>query len=74
MSEPNTFHYHIRWSGELPLDLESFATVEEAESAARRLVRVGESYSVEKFDGDCIRCRQAYEDLVLRNAHRSEHR
>jgi hypothetical protein len=70
MSEPNNFHYHIRWSGALPTDLEPFATVGEAESAARQMVRVGESYSIEKFDNDCIRCRQVFEDLLRKDAHR----
>jgi hypothetical protein len=70
MSEPNTLHYHIRWSGESPLNLQSLATAEEAHSAAKQIVRSGESYSIEKFDGDCIQCRQAFKDLLHRNAQR----
>ena len=60
------YHYHIRWSGNTPLDWDRFSTVEEAESAAAKLVRPGESYSVEKFDDDCVRCAQL-KDLSRRH-------
>jgi hypothetical protein len=57
MSGSLTYHYHIRWSGHAPLDYERFTTIEEAENSAKELVRPRESYSVEKFDSDCIRCK-----------------
>jgi len=69
MSEPITFHYHIRWSGKTSLDWERFATVEEAISLAAQLARVGEGYSVEKFDDkNCIHCTHLSEDVVRENA------
>lgn len=48
-------HYHIRWS-ESKLDWEAFGTREEAETAAKQLVRPNENYSIEQFDGHCPRC------------------
>lgn len=51
-------HYHIRWSNlrNSKLDWQVFDTPEEAQTEAEQLVRPGESYSVEKFEGDCPRC------------------
>ncbi len=54
-SPPPQTHYHIRWS-QLVLDWERFDTREEAEERAEQLVRDGESYTVEEFDGECARC------------------
>lgn len=48
-------HYHIRWSAS-KLDWEAFGTQQEAETAAKQLVRPGENYTIEQFDGDCPRC------------------
>ena len=49
-------HYHIHWSSKKELDWESFDTPQEAESAAKQLVRPGESYSIEQFGDDCPWC------------------
>ena len=42
-------HYHIRWS-DSKLDWKRFSTREEAEHAARRLARPGETFIVEYAD------------------------
>ena len=52
---PSGKHFHIRWS-QLSLDWERFDTREEAEERAEQLVRDGETYTVEAFDGACARC------------------
>jgi hypothetical protein len=52
-------HYHIRWSGNLPLDWECFSTSSEAEASARQLLRQGETYIIEEHDETCARCRAA---------------
>jgi hypothetical protein len=49
-------HYHIRWSGKVLLDWQCFSTPEEAKASARQLVRVGETYVIEKHDETCPRC------------------
>jgi hypothetical protein len=49
-------HYHIRWSGRVELDWEPFGTRAEAESGAKELVRLGETYTVEQYDATCLRC------------------
>lgn len=49
-------HYHIRWSNS-NLDWEAYPTSEEAQGQAEQLVRLGESYVIEQFDGECQRCR-----------------
>ncbi|HTZ47453.1 MAG TPA: hypothetical protein VMH20_07670 [Verrucomicrobiae bacterium] len=59
ISAPSPIHYHIRWSGK-PLDWEPFATVEAAQVAAAQMVRREESYTIEKFDADCLRCKHAF--------------
>jgi hypothetical protein len=51
-------HYHIRWSGKV-LDWEPFITLEEAEASAKQLTRLGETYTIEEYDGACARCREA---------------
>src|SRR5215475_15899072 len=56
-------HYHIRWSGK-PLDWQGFDSIDEAESRAREIVQRDESYRIEKFDGDCVRCMAPTEDSL----------
>lgn len=49
-------HYHIRWS-DSKLDWERFSTPQEAERAAKQLVRPGETFTVEHVDDDtCVLC------------------
>jgi hypothetical protein len=52
-------HYHIHWSGKDGLDWESHASRADAEASARRLVRLGETYTIEEQDEACPRCRRA---------------
>jgi hypothetical protein len=51
-------HFHIRWihRQESKLDWDVFNTPEEAEAAAKQLVRSNETYAIEQFDGDCPSC------------------
>jgi hypothetical protein len=63
MSEPMPIHYHIRWTGK-PLDWEPFATEQAATAAASQLVRRNETYSIEKFDSSCIRCKRPSENSL----------
>lgn len=50
-------HYHIRWSGKSLLDWQRFDTPEEAKASARKLVRHGETYTIEEQDDEtCPRC------------------
>src|SRR6516225_5826783 len=58
-------HYHIRWSNE-KLDWEAFSTPDEAQAQAGQLVRLGESYVIEQFDGDCPQCSSLH-NLAGRN-------
>lgn len=53
-------HFHIRWSTKDTLDWESFASPAEAEASARKLVRLGETYTIEERDEACPRCRAAF--------------
>jgi hypothetical protein len=46
-------HYHIRWSGKALLDWQRFSTPEEAKASARKLVRQGETYTIEEYDESC---------------------
>lgn len=48
-------HFHILWSGS-KLDWEVFPSEEEAIAGAKQLVRAGETYVIEQFDGACPRC------------------
>ena len=58
-------HYHIRWSDLALLDFEPFTTAAEADAwAANKIVRSGETYSVEEFDRDCIRCKFPNKDSL----------
>jgi len=52
-------HCHIRWSGKVLLDWQSFGTPEEAKASARQLVRQGETYTIEEHDETCSRCQAA---------------
>ena len=54
----NHEHYHIRWShfSGSNLDWEAFPNRDDAEGRAQELVRPGESYTIEQFNGDCPRC------------------
>jgi hypothetical protein len=49
-----------RWSGKATLDSEGFRTRGEAEARAKQLMRLGETYTIEDFDGDCPRCLDAW--------------
>jgi hypothetical protein len=64
MLESLTYHWHIRWSRHAALDFEPFESPEEADSRAGLLVLPGESYSVEKFDRDCVRCKVPSKDSL----------
>jgi hypothetical protein len=52
-------HYHIRWSGKALLDWEHFSTPQEAKASAKQLVRLGETYAIEKHGERCPRCQAA---------------
>jgi hypothetical protein len=56
-------HYHIRW-GSSALDWEAFCSKREAEGSAEALARPGETYTIEKFGGDCPPCAE----LLLRRS------
>ena len=53
---PSLRHFHIRWSGRLTLDWESFKTHSEAQATAMRLAHPHESYRIEEHDHACERC------------------
>ena len=55
-NDGKTLHYHIRWSSST-LDWQRFNTRKEAEEGARQRVRLHESYTIQEFDKDCVRCR-----------------
>jgi hypothetical protein len=48
-------HYHIRWSSSA-LDWEAFFSEHDADDSAKKLVRPGETYTIEQFNGDCPKC------------------
>ncbi len=53
-------HYHIRWS-DSKLDWERFSTRQEAEQAAGRLARPGETFTLEHVDDKtCMQCLKIY--------------
>ena len=54
----NHEHYHIRWSHSSgsKLDWEAFPTRDDAERRAKELVRPGENFTIEHFDGGCAQC------------------
>jgi hypothetical protein len=49
-------HYHIWWSGGV-LDWEAFDSRAEAEAGAEQMVRLGESYVMEEYGADWVKCR-----------------
>lgn len=51
-------HFHIKWSGG-SLDWEPFRSRAEAETGARQLKRLGETFTIEEHDQSCQRCRDA---------------
>jgi len=51
-------HYHIRWS-DSKIDWQVFTTSEEAQVEAVRLVRPGETYTIDEFGDECPQCRAA---------------
>jgi hypothetical protein len=59
MDRNQALHYHIRWSGRTELDWECFDTSADAESNARKLVQMKETYTIEEHDGTCPRCQDA---------------
>jgi len=61
-------HYHIRWSGKTTLDWEHFSERAEAEASARQLMRPGEAYTIEEYDGTRQRCQ---ETMKLKAPHSS---
>jgi len=59
-------HYHIRWS-DSTLDWKPFRTHEEAEEAATRLARPGETFTVERVsDKTCVRCLELCERVLAK--------
>jgi hypothetical protein len=60
MDRVNVPHSHIRWSGKTMLDWQGFRTHAEAEARAKQLERLGETYTIEDFDGNCPRCLDAW--------------
>jgi hypothetical protein len=57
-------HYHIRWS-DSKLDWERFSTRQEAEQAARQLVRPGETFILEQVDDNtCMYCPEICKRLL----------
>jgi hypothetical protein len=67
MSSPDT-HYHIRWFPSSLLDWQAFASREEAETAAKELVRKNETYTIETATIGCKRCLETVEDAMRRQA------
>jgi len=51
-------HFHIRWiiADSSRVDWEAFASHEEAETVAKRIVSRLESYAIEEGDSSCERC------------------
>ncbi len=51
-------HFHIRWiSGDISrTDWEAFASPDEAELMAKRLVSPSETFVIDEFDDSCERC------------------
>jgi hypothetical protein len=60
-------HYHIRWSNS-ELDWERFSTSQEAEQAARQLVRPGETFTLEQVDEkNCMHCPEVCKRALVNN-------
>lgn len=49
-------HFHIRWSGSEAMDWEPFTTQEEADASAKKMIRSGETYTIEELGEGCTRC------------------
>ena len=49
-------HFHIRVSGAEAMEWEPFHTREEAEDAARKRIRSGQTYTIEELGEGCTRC------------------
>jgi hypothetical protein len=52
---------HIRWSDKAELDWERLDSRAEAEMSAARLVRLGETYTIEEAAEPCLRCRSVFQ-------------
>jgi hypothetical protein len=55
-------HYHIRVSGAEAMEWEPFNTREEAEDAAQKRIRAGQTYTVEELGEGCTRCQAGNTD------------
>jgi hypothetical protein len=55
VEDASVIHFHIRWSNS-KFDWEAFQNQTEADKAAKQLVRPGESFTIEQFDGECPQC------------------
>jgi hypothetical protein len=57
-ADTQTFHYHIRWSSNSnsALDWAPYLSEADADDEAKRLVRWDETYTIERFNGNCPRC------------------
>jgi hypothetical protein len=64
MYESLAYHWHIRWSRQTPLDFEPFGSPQEADFCARQMVLPGETYTIEKCDRDCVRCKVPSKDSL----------
>lgn len=62
-------HFHIKWTQIPLLDWERFNTGVEAEAAAKKLARTGETYTVEERGEGCQRCRDGRESEVHARHH-----
>ena len=51
-------HYHIRWSGQAPLDWKPFRTKQEAIIVAETIKKPNESYVIAERDDQCERCNE----------------
>lgn len=51
-------HFHIRWiiGDTSRTDWEPFASRDEAERMAKRLITPSEAYAIDEFDNSCKRC------------------
>jgi len=51
-------HFHIRWTiGEIiRIDWEPFASRDEAERMAKRLITTADAYTIVEFDASCEQC------------------
>src|SRR5215469_6360335 len=54
-------HYHIRWSSKEVLDWEAHPSRVEAVASANKLVRCGETYTIEERDDRCPRCWKSFD-------------